>query len=347
MHPHLSIKKIRNYSIIAFFIPLLTINACLAIYNILGNSDLYPNYNWDKKKVEYTVDEYELIGDKLDEKSFINCPKYKFSAYSNDRSVHSLISKSIRKKEHNIFNSGEGNAIFIAIEQGETLNLKCIKNHKFFYQVLSRLNFFEKILINVKKTTKAGFGEIRNPYIYGDVSISRTARYFPAILIFKPFIIISAFFLFLYWKNNLNLFNEITNNNTLNKFSKNFFYLGLLSSIFLTLHAIFLGIKFDNQLFELFRRLVITLFILFEVLAQIFLTMNLLKFREELKNFINPLILNIKVVFVISILIVTIFSFTVLILDIVDSNFKHILEWNYFSALLAYYFLSRLLWKSS
>ena len=65
MHSHLSIKKIRNYSIIAFFIPLLTINACLAIYNILGNSDIYPNYNWDKKKVVYTVDEYDLIGDKL------------------------------------------------------------------------------------------------------------------------------------------------------------------------------------------------------------------------------------------------------------------------------------------
>ena len=212
---------------------------------------------------------------------------------------------------------------------------------------MSRFNFFEKILINTKKTTKVGFGEIKNPYIYGEASISRTARYFPATLIFKPFIIISAFFLFLYWKSNLNLFNEITNNNTLNKFSKNFFYLGLLSSIFLTLHAIFLGIKIDNQLFEPFRRLVIILFIFFEVLAQIFLTMNLLKFKEVLKNLINPLILNIKVVFVISILIVTIFSFTVLIFDMVDTNFKHILEWNYFSVLLAYYLLSRLLWKSS
>ena len=328
MQPNLSIKKIRNYSIIAFFIPLLTINACLAIYNILGNSDLYPNYNWDKKKVEYTLNEYKLIASKLDEKSFINCPKYKY-------------------KEYNINSSEKENETFVVIEQGETLNLKCIKNRKFFYQVLSRFNFFEKILINVKKTTKVGFGEIRNPYIYGEASISRTARYFPATLIFKPFIIISAFFLFLYWKSNLNLFNEITNNNTLNKFSKIFFYSGLLSSIFLTLHAIFLGIKMDNQLFEPLRRLVITLFIFFEVLAQIFLTMNLLKFKEVLKNFINPSILNIKVVFVISILIVTIFSFTVLIFDMVDTNFKHILEWNYFAVLLVYYLLSRLLWKSS
>ena len=156
---------------------------------------------------------------------------------------------------------------FVVIEQDERLNLRCIKNHKISYQVLSKFNSLEKMLIKVKKESIVGFGSFINPYLYGEMSISRTARFFPATWIFKPFIIISAFFLFLYWKNNLNLFNEITNNNTLNKFSKNFFYLGLLSSIFLALHAIFLGIKFDNQLFEPFRRLVITLFIFFEVLA--------------------------------------------------------------------------------
>ena len=95
-----------------------------------------------------------------------------------------------------------------------------------------------------------------------------------------------------------NLFNKITNNNTSNKFSKKFFYLGLFSSIFLALHAIFLGIKLDFQLFQPLRRLIITLFIFFEVMAQISLTMNLVKFREKLKGYTVPIILNIKIIFV-------------------------------------------------
>ena len=324
MQLHLPIKKIRNYSIIAFFIPLLTINACLALYNILGNTDIYQDFNWDKKKVEYTLDEYNLIGSQLDKKSFINCPKYK----------------------HEIVFLEKGSKKFVVIEQGETLNSKCIKNHKISYQVLSKFNSLEKMLIKVKKESIVGFGSFINPYLYGEMSISRTARFFPATWIFKPFIILSAFFLFLYWKNNLNLFNKITNNNTSNKFSKNFFYLGLFSSIFLALHAIFLGIKLDFQLFQPLRRLIITLFIFFEVMAQISLTMNLVKFREKLKGYTVPIILNIKIIFVTTIFIITLLSLIVLVLEMVETNFKHILEWNYFSVLLVYYMLSRLLWKS-
>ena len=339
MHIGQTIKKIKSYCLIAFFLPLLTINFCLWIYSTLGNNNLYTNHDYSKKKISYTVEDVEFLTNSVySKKTLSNCPKYQTEEYTINQ-----------KNEKGIW---EGHASFdqdnsYVIEQGEILNLKCIKNKIFIYAIIKNLSFIEKILIDIKENPTVSFGTIKNPYLYGDVSISRTARYFPATLIFKPFIIISAFFLFLYWKNNLNLFNEITNNNTINKFSKSFYYLGLLSSIFLALHAIFLGIKFDNQLFEPFRRLVITLFIFFEVWAQISLTMNLLKFREVLKNLINPSILNIKVVFVISILIVTIVSFIVLTFDMVDTNFKHILEWNYFSVLLAYYLLSRLLWKSS
>ena len=205
----------------------------------------------------------------------------------------------------------------------------------------------DKFLVNAKKINPSGFVNIKNPYFYGEVSISRTARYFPATLIFKPLIILSAFLLFVYWKNNLNLFSELKNKNILVNFSKKFFYFGIFSCIFLMLHAIFLGLDFDSKLFSIIRRSIIILFILFEIIAQILLTRNLFKFKEKLKEYINPLILKIKIIFVITIFFTTCAAFTILVLGDPSTEFKHILEWNYFSFLLLYYILSRLLWKRS
>ena len=81
------------------------------------------------------------------------------------------------------------------------------------------------------------------------------------------------------------------------------------------------------------------------MLAQIFLTTNLFKFKKDIKNYINPLILNIKIIFVSLILFISSLIFILLIWGDLSGTVKHILEWNYFSALLAYYALSRLLWK--
>ena len=151
--------------------------------------------------------------------------------------------------------------------------------------------------------------------------------------------------LFIYWKNNLNLLSELKNRNILGKFPKKFFYLGIFSCIFLALHATFLGLDIDSKLFKITRRLIIILFIFFEILAQILLTMNLFKFKEELKKYINPLILKIKIVFVITVFFITCVAFAILVFGDPSSAFKHALEWNYFAFLLLYYLFSRLLWK--
>ena len=47
------------------------------------------------------------------------------------------------------------------------------------------------------------------PYIDGSVSISRTARTFPAYLIFKPGMIITAILLIKYWIESNNLIQKI------------------------------------------------------------------------------------------------------------------------------------------
>ena len=140
----------------------------------------------------------------------------------------------------------------VNIKQGKDINEKCIKNYKFSNLILKNSNKIEKILIDAKRNNSSGSGftKIINPYLHGEVSISRTARYYPATLIFKPLIILSAILLFLYWKNNLGLYKELKNKNVFSKFSNKFFYFGVLSCIFLILHASFLGLDFDSKSFQ-------------------------------------------------------------------------------------------------
>ena len=346
------ISNIRNYSVISFLLPLITIILCLFLYKFLGNAKVYSNYNFKEKKIEYTLKEYNSISKNIESYSFTNCPINKYSIYmsTTDNKIityknedDSLIEEETAMLIENSLASNQIKSVII--NQGKTKNNRCVKNNKFIYLLFINFNTLEKFFIKAKKNNASGFGKVINPYLYGEVSISRTARYFPGILIFKPLIILSAIFLILYWKNNLNLFNEFRNKNILSKFSKKFFYLGVISCIFLILHASFLGLDFDSKLFSKIRKLIIILFIFFEVLAQIFLTTNLIKFKKDIKNYINPLILNIKIVFVSLILFITCLVFILLIWGDLSSSVKHILEWNYFSCLLVYYALSRLLWK--
>ena len=338
------IKKIKKYSIISFALPLITINLCLAIFSLLGAVELFPNYNLSNGAVEISYKQDELII--YDKKSYSlkNCSKYTqvyhFITIDNEDLIY---------KEHSpeLINSlkKEGKIKTIKLIPGKIIDNRCLKNHPFFYLVLSKWHFLEETLIKAKKENKSGFSQIKNPYFYGEVSISRTARYFPSIWIFKPLIILSAIFLFFYWKSNKNLFEEFKNKNILGNFKNNFYYFGLLSVIFLILHASFLGLSFDSKIFSNIRRSVIILFIIFEVLAQISFTRNLFRFKKEIKNYINPLVLKIKIIFVTLVALVTCVVFFLLVWGDLDTSIKHLLEWNYFSALLIYYLLSRLLWK--
>ena len=49
MHSNRIINKIRIYALFSFLIPLITINLCLLSYKLLGNIEIYKNYNWDQK----------------------------------------------------------------------------------------------------------------------------------------------------------------------------------------------------------------------------------------------------------------------------------------------------------
>ena len=178
------------------------------------------------------------------------------------------------------------------------------------------------------------------PYLDGSLSISRASRTYPQYLIFKPAMIVTAILLYYYWINNNLLINKYRSTNISYKF-KTF---GILSAFFLVIHSIFLGIKFDIQLYKLFRRVILLLFIIFEIIAQGILVYHLIKLKSQLHYLINNKILILKITLVTILATVAILSLPLLVSK-GNTHFKHALEWNYFVGVILFYLFSRFFWK--
>ena len=185
-----------------------------------------------------------------------------------------------------------------------------------------------------------GYSNFSIPYLDGSLSISRASRTFPQYLVFKPSMFLTAIFLYYYWRTNNNLVNNLNSTSRDHKF-KTF---GILSAVFLVIHSIFLGIKFDIQLYKLFRRVVLLLFIIFEIIAQGILVYHLYKLKIKLKKFINKKVLILKIILVIILILVAVLSLPILISK-GNTHFKHGLEWNYFVGVITFYLLSRFFWR--
>ena len=178
------------------------------------------------------------------------------------------------------------------------------------------------------------------PYLDGSLSISRASRTFPQYLIFKPSMILTAILLYYYWNNNNTLINDFRSTNINYKFRT----FGILSAIFLAIHSILLGVKFDIQIYKLFRRVVLLLFIIFEIIAQGILVYHFIKIKNKLSELINKKILIFKIILVSVLSTVALLSLPILI-DKGNTHFKHALEWNYFAGVILFYLFSRFFWK--
>ena len=195
----------------------------------------------------------------------------------------------------------------------------------------------ENTFFTVDQIGRSGFSI---PYLDGSLSISRASRTFPQYLVFKPAMIITAIILYFYWSNNNSLVNKFKSSNINFKF-KTF---GILSAIFLAIHSIFLGIKFDIQIYKLMRRVVLLLFIIFEIIAQGILVYHFFKLKDQLLKLINKKILIFKATLVSILATVAILSLPILI-NKVNTHFKHALEWNYFVGVILFYLFTRFLWR--
>ena len=136
-----------------------------------------------------------------------------------------------------------------------------------------------------------------------------------------------------------------------NKNVKKILFFGIASAVALIIHSIFLGIKFDNDFYKLFRRVIMLLFITFEIVAQAYLVAILYSIKNKLFSFINIKILKLKLILVVSLVVVAIISIPIISLpgdEFLGFNlkfFKHALEWDYFLGVISFYLLTFFMWK--
>ena len=186
------------------------------------------------------------------------------------------------------------------------------------------------------------------PYFDGGASISRTARPYPSWLIFKPAMFLTSFFLIKYWLYNKHIIEFFDKNH---KHRKKIVFFGIASAIALIIHSIFLGIKFDNDFYKLFRRIIMLSFIVFEIVAQAYLVLTYNSLRNKILDYINIKILNLKIILVSTLIVVALISIPIISLP--GNNFfgfdlkffKHALEWDYFLGVISFYLLTFLMWK--
>ena len=201
-------------------------------------------------------------------------------------------------------------------------------------------HLLENTLFTVDQLGRSAF---TIPYIDGSISISRTARTFPAYLIFKPAMLITAILLIKYWISTNKLIQTINNDFSENKY---FLYFGIGSAIFLIIHSLLLGVNFEINLYKFFRRFVLLAFIIFEIVAQAMLIKHIMKIKNKVIEIINKKILIAKIFMVSVLIIVGIASLPILSSD-GYVHFKHALEWNYFLGVIIFYLFTFLFWKKS
>ena len=181
------------------------------------------------------------------------------------------------------------------------------------------------------------------PYIDGGASISRTARVFPTYLIFKPAMFFTSYLLIRYWMYNKEIINSFSSNH---KHASKIVIFGISSAICLILHSVFLGIKFDYDLYKFFRRAVMLLFIIFELIAQCYFVIAFYSIKKDILHLINPRYLKMKAILVSILVIVAIISLPIVSLP-GNKHLKHALEWDFFLGVISFYILTFLLWKKN
>ena len=181
------------------------------------------------------------------------------------------------------------------------------------------------------------------PYFDGQASISRTVRPYPSWLIFKPAMFLTSYLLIKYWLFNKDLVIHFKNGH---KHLKKVIFFGVGSAVALTIHSIFLGINFDNDLYKFFRRAVMLIFIIFEITAQAYYVAILYSLKNKLLRHINLKILKIKLILVSFLIVVATISLPIITLP-GNKFLKHALEWDFFLGVIGFYLLSFFMWKKN
>jgi len=347
-----SIRRLRKISLLLFIIPTIALLGSLIIHNYLISFDFSYSQNF-KIKENKPGDSIKILCN--EENNY--CKNIVFEKY-----------KSLGKcyKHEVLMSFVTESGIYIDVKAGEHLSDKLIKKHKEkIYSkliVLNNLNescisnknkmvfykifpLFYELVYKIKNNHNARFGSSNsiNPFLYGETSISNVVKRIPLSYFFKPIIYLGVVLMIFYWL----YYNRILRN-LLNTTSNYYFFkFGILSASFLLLHVFFLGWTFENEILTKLRRTLVIFFILFEVLAQTFLIKQIFFIKDKINNYLNLIVVYLKLIFVFLVCSSTIIILTILIFYDLDAKFDYILEWNYFLLLLIFYFLSFLMWKKN
>jgi hypothetical protein len=362
-----AVRKLRINSLFLFIFPTIAIVGSLLIHNHLidinykfqekhTNLKDVPGYKFETSCVEsngYCVEtnsELQVISNKLD-KCFIHKVKRQYSDNINGEhpwgyqplelfvNKASATGKSVDwQLNKELINSNI--KIKVKLIVLNEIDNQCIRNNPithFLYKYFPPYSY----LVNEKvKGITLGTNEKVNPFLYGEVSISNLVKRHPINIFFKFFLYLGVILMIAYWYSYNKIFKEI-----LNTKRNTFYFLGLSSAVFLFFHVYFLGTTSNNEILKDFRRIIIVLFILFEVFAQAFLAFKIYSNKDIFDKYCFRLIVISKIFFVSAVLIFTISIMTILSIYKLPSSIDYILEWNYFVVLLIFYLLSSLMWK--
>lgn len=320
-------------------------NFCRDIYdpkNPSLNFSGIPTY--DKPPKIYSLDNCQLF--ETESQFVINDELQKFSDFFLYENNYEKFQKL------NFENDGLGNPkssinnkkIQVKIFENDRINQSCIVNSSLYkyYKVFPQIFVFIRNIRLDKKYLPATAGSV-NPFLYGETSISNIVKRYPINFLFKPLLYITSLLMLLYWTTYKKVLSKITNDKKFNKF----LIFGVISSIFLFLHVLFLGTEIDSKIFHKIRRFIVIIFLFSELLAQYYLVRKLYSIKEILKKYTNTSILNLKIIFVSIVLIISTIIIIALIIYNFPSSVDNILEWNYFLILLFFYLLSSLMWKKN
>ncbi len=339
------VKSLKRISFYLFLIPTIALIFSLIINNFLAEF----NYTKPSKFSSISHNLKTVICDDSQEcatwlseptKNYGDCYNNiveRIFVYKNENIKLSKIMEFISDESYDL-NSLQK----IELIESKKINTECIRNSNLFFLY----NNFPTIVDGINKLKnhdkfQLGTNVSVNPFFYGETSISNIVKRFPLAFFFKSLMFISSLLMVIYWYLNNKVARQVQ------KVEKNFnfFIFGILSSLFLFFHVLFLGMNFENETFSTLRRIIIIFFILFEIISQVLLVLNL-KRNFDIYNFIiSERILFLKYCLISFMIIATIIILIILSFFDLTSSFDYFLEWNYFLILLFFYLLSSLLWK--
>lgn len=340
-----SIRNLRVSAFLLFFVPFIGLVGSLIFHNFLISLGNYSNENFI-----YPIEEFK-IGNKVfiecseennwcnwkKNNKFYQCKKYLVTKKYFDVDSSEILDRKIWQKI-----TSDRKKTSIEIEVINTKNENCILNSKYYiiYKIFPQT--FEKVYYKAS-TFSLGTSKAVNPIIYGETSISNIVKRYPINYVFKPLLFLASLIMITYWFYYNKIFNFLFEEKNI----RIFYIFGILSAIFLFLHVFFLGSIYESKILTQLRRSYIIFFILFEILAQVFLIKNILYKRNQLLNYLKDNIITCKLFFVSFVCLSTLIILLILIFHNLSSNIDYILEWNYFLILIIFYFLSFLMWKKN